>query len=105
MEKAKLVKQNKKSVIYEIGEYQIKLEEPKRNKTIKINELGKYWYDGDKDFDGDFYAESRNMVVTNKLTGKTSRKRVYQNDPIGDFERDLTKKIQFRDLFKKIDKQ
>lgn len=72
--------------------------------VIRKNDISKPWYDCEKE-DGEYFnAYMEEMTVTNKNTGKKSTKRVYQNDPIQDFENDLEKKSQFSDIFNKIDK-
>lgn len=63
----------------------------------------KPWYDDNKAEGEYFDAHMDEMIVINKKTGKKSTKRVYQGNPIRDFEEDLKIKSQFKDVFAKID--
>ena len=100
----KVVKENKKSTRYENDDYEVLLKTPSRKFVDRYNDPDKtYWYDSDRE-DGElFTAEIQEITVKSKKTGKSSTKRVYQNDPIGDLEADLDKKVQFKDMFDKID--
>ena len=100
--KLKKTKETKKSQIYENDEYHVKL--TTGGYVIKKNEISKPWYDEEKDEGEVFFAPMELMKVTNKKTGKSSQKRCYQPNPIGDLEDDLEDKTMFKDVFKKIDK-
>ena len=94
-------KETKKSKFYENDDYRIQLKEG--GFVIKKNDMFKPWYDEEKE-EGEFFsAYMEEMIVTNKHTKKKSRKRVYQGNPLKDFEDDLEKKSQFKDIFNKID--
>ncbi len=100
--KFKKTKETKKSVFYENDDYKIKLKEG--GYVMKKNDMFKPWYDDERE-EGEYYnAYMEEMTVTNKNTGKKSTKRVYQHNPIQDFEDDLKSKSVFKDIFKKIDK-
>ncbi len=94
-------KETKKSVFYENDIYRIQLKEG--GYVTKKNDMFKPWYDEEIEEGEYFDAYMREMIVTNKHTGKKSTKRVYQVNPIQDFEDDLERKNQFCDIFKKID--
>lgn len=97
----KKVKQTKKSVFYENNDYKIQLKDG--GYVMQKNDMFKPWYRDDIEEGEYFNAYMEEMTVTNKNTGKKSTKRVYQNDPIQDFEDDLENKNMFSDIFKKID--
>lgn len=97
----KKVKQTKKSVFYENNDYKIQLKDG--GYVMQKNDMFKPWYRDDIEEGEYFNAYMEEMTVTNKNTGKKSTKRVYQNNPIQDFEDDLENKNMFSDIFKKID--
>lgn len=99
--KFKKIKETKKSVFYENDDYKIQLKEG--GYVMQKNDVSKPWYDYDREDGECFNAYMEEMTVTNKKTGKKSTKRVYQNDPIQDFEDDLEHKSRFSDIFRKID--
>ena len=94
-------KETKKSTFYENDDYKIQLKEG--GYVIKKNDMFKPWYDDNKTEGEYFDAHMDEMIVTNKKTGKKSTKRVYQGNPIRDFEEDLKTKSRFKDIFAKID--
>lgn len=104
-EKLKLVKQNKKSMVYENAEYTVKIITPTERFVLRKNDPNnEFWYDENLSDGEVFSAPISILEVVNKCTGKKATKRVYQNNPIADFEADLDKKSQFSDVFRKIDK-
>lgn len=100
--KFEIVKENKKSTFFENDEYRVKLIQA--GHVLRKNDIDKHWYDETKEDGEYFYAPIQNMIVTNKNTGESAQKRCYQPNPIGDLEEDLENKINFTDIFKKIDK-
>ena len=94
-------KETKKSVFYENDDYKIQLKDG--GYVTKKNDMFKPWYDDERDEGEYINAYMEEMTVTNKRTGKKSTKRVYQGNPIQDFEDDLETKSRFKDIFDKID--
>lgn len=94
-------KETKKSIFYENDDYKIQIKEG--GFVTKKNDMFKPWYDDELEEGEYFDAYMEEMIVTNKNTGKKSTKRVYQGNPIRDFENDLKTKSQFKDVFNKID--
>ncbi|MFG6377553.1 MAG: hypothetical protein K1W19_04440 [Lachnospiraceae bacterium] len=101
--KFKRIKETKKSVFYENDDYTVKLTEG--GYVYKKNDMFKPWYDWEKEEGEYFYAPMSEMTVKSKKTGKKSKKRVYQGNPIQDLEDDLKNKRRFSDIFEKIDKK
>lgn len=99
----KETKVTKKSVFYENDDYKVKITEG--GYGYKKNDMFKPWYDDEKEEGRCFFAPLNIMTVENKRTRKKSTKRVYQGNPIDDFENDLEAKSMFSDIFKKIDKE
>lgn len=99
--KLKKTKETKKSVFYENEDYKVKLTQG--GYVCKKNDMLKPWYDDSKEEREYFNAYMEEMTVESKKTGKKSTKRVYQGNPIFDFENDLENKSQFHDIFAKID--
>lgn len=99
----KKTKETKKSIFYENDDYKVKITEG--GYGYKKNDMLKPWYNGNKEEGEYFFAPMSQMTVESKKTGKKSTKRVYQGNPISDFENDLEAKSMFSDIFEKIDKK
>lgn len=98
-----MTKETKKSIFYENDDYKVKITEG--GYGYKKNDMFKPWYDDEKEEGEYIFAPMNKMTVESKKTGKKSTKRVYQGDPVSDFENDLETKSMFSDIFKKIDKK
>lgn len=101
-----LVKDNKKSEVYENNNYIVKISDIK-GFFLKRNDSPYVDYDIDKD-DGDYsFVEAVKLEIKNKSTGKKAQKRCFQGyGVIEDVQRDLnSNKNQFKSMFKKIDKE
>ena len=104
MSALKLIKENKKSEIYENEEYIVKISDiPRIFYKKNGDEYVTYDYDAE---DGEYIpTKAVTLKITNKKTGKTSQKRCYQGySVINDVQEDLNNnKIQFKNMFDKID--
>lgn len=103
--KLELVKENKKSDVYENDVYKVKISEIDGFFYKKNGEdYTDYDYElGDEDYK---FVKAVKLEITNKNTGKTAQKRCYQGfSVIDDVQDDLDgDKTQFASMFKKIDK-
>lgn len=94
MNKFELKKTYKKSEVYENSDYKVKIKEGGYGVTPEA-----YRCEDDESILSPFDI----MIVENKHTGRSARKRVYQGNPISDLETDLELKIQFKEIWDKID--
>lgn len=102
--KLQLIKENKKSNIYENDEYTVKISDI-NGYFLKRNEFQYTDYDYNKGPDDYNFVEAVNLEVTSKITGKTAQKRCYQGySVINEFQEDINNKEQFKTIFNKIDK-
>lgn len=105
-EKLKLVKENKKSEVYENKRYIVKISDI-NGFFLKRNDSPYVDYDIDKDDDEYSFEEAVKLEITNKSTSKKAQKRCFQGyGVIKDIQRDINgAKHQFKSMFKKIDKE
>lgn len=103
--KLKLVKENKKSEVYENDEYIIKASDI-NGFFLKKNNFPYGDYDINKEDDDYSFVEAVKLEIKNKSTGKKAQKRCFQGySVIEDVQRDLDgNKSQFERMFKRIDK-
>lgn len=101
----KLVKENKKSEVYENNRYIVKISDIN---GFFLKRKGSPYVGNDVDKDDDEYSfeEAVKLEIRNKSTGKKAQKRCFQGyDVIKDVQRDINgDKRQFKSMFKKIDK-
>lgn len=99
-----LVKENKKSEVYENNNYIVKVSDI-NGYFLKRNDSPYVDYDIDKEDDDYSFVEAVKLEITNKSTGKKTQKRCYQGySVIEDVQRDLDgNKSQFKGMFDKID--
>lgn len=100
--KLEITKENKKSITFENYKYKATLKNG--GYCLKENDKLKPWHDDEYNIDEVIQPHFDVLHLTNKETGKTTTKRVYQNNVIGDLEYDLNNgKQQFSGMFNKID--
>lgn len=99
-----LAKDNKKSSIYESDGYKVKISEI-NGFFLKKNNSDYVDYDDDLEPDDYKFTKAVKLVITNKLTGKSTSKRCYQGfGVINDVEDDIKAgKKQFKNMFDNID--
>ena len=107
MSKSKLIKtkENKKSTVYELGDYELRTIE---NNGVVYKKNGEDFTYEDPNLEAGTYKHERfgTLKVKNMKTGKISQKRIHQPDAqaLSDFEADINgSKAQFRSIFDKID--
>lgn len=101
-DKFKVTKENKMSTTFENGKYKATIKNGKH--CLRENDISEHWYDDEQDMGAVIQAHYDVLQLTNKETGKTTTKRVYQNNVIGELEYDLNNgKKQFSGMFNKID--
>ncbi|QEZ68489.1 hypothetical protein D4A35_05865 [Paraclostridium bifermentans] len=104
-DKFKIVKENKKSLVYESNLYVIKISDI--DGFFIKNRYSRYLELEEDDDNSDYrFVKAVNMKITNKLTGKNTQKRCYQGyGVIKEIENDINsgKKV-FTNIFDKIDK-
>jgi len=99
-----LVKDNKKSSVYESDTYKVKISEIK-GYFFKKNDSNYVDYDYDLRPNDYKFTKAVKLEITNKRTGKATSKRCYQGfGVIKDVENDIkVGKKQFKGIFGKID--
>lgn len=101
----KLIKENKKSNIYEVGDYKVKAKQCTGVFCLKNGDDKNPYYNSD--IDDSELVEIRDAIileVTNIKTGKKSQKRCYQGIiAVEEFAEDLKTKTQFKSIYDKID--
>lgn len=100
----KLVKDNKKSSIYESDFYKVKISGI-NGFFLKRNDSDYVDFDDDLEREDYKFTEAVKLEITNLKTGKTASKRCYQGfGVINDIKNDIkVGKKQFRSMFCKID--
>ena len=100
--KYKKTKTNKKSSVYEDDVYRLRLSDGSYAFKRKANKMY-----ADDDALEQTLVPFDILEVTHKITGKTSKKRVFQGEnAVGEFFDDAeSEKSQFESIFKKIDPQ
>lgn len=100
----KLIKNNKKSCVYENEYYKVKISYIDGG-FLKRNDSKYVEYDDNLEPDDYKYTKAVILEITNKITGKASQKRCYQGyDVINDVKEDLYNgKKRFKSMFDRID--